>query len=224
MSKRLFITGTDTEVGKTRIAVGLLQALDKRGLRCLGLKPVAAGCYESEGRLLNDDALEIQSAANIALTYDQINPVRFAEPAAPNLLADRYGCSIDLSRLNQSLGDYLEFEPDYLIVEGFGGWLAPMNLIETNADIASLFDAEVILVVGLRLGCLNHTLLTVEAIRNRGLRLAGWVANAIDPDFQLAQENTDFLKKVIGAPLLGEVAFGSDASKVLGIGPILDFA
>ncbi|MCH8531122.1 MAG: dethiobiotin synthase [Saccharospirillum sp.] len=204
MKQRFFITGTDTEVGKTRVTVAMLEALNEAGLRSLGLKPLAAGAVEVGGRWVNEDALALQAAASLDLDYDLVNPVLLRAPMAPHLAAE-----LEQKRLSvQSLAGYcrgtLMTQPyDVALIEGAGGWRVPLNRRETLADLPRALNCPVILVVGLRLGCLNHALLTAEAIERDGLALAGWVGNNIDPDMAAHEANLNTLKAMLPAPCLG---------------------
>lgn len=204
MKHRFFITGTDTEVGKTRVAVAMLEALNQTGLRTLGLKPLAAGAEEVGGHWVNEDALALQSAASLDLDYDQVNPVLLRAPMAPHLAAE-----LEHKRLSvQTLAGYcrgtLMTQPyDVALIEGAGGWRVPLNRRETLADLPRALNCPVILVVGLRLGCLNHALLTAEAIARDGLTLAGWIGNGIDPDMASQPANLSTLEALLPAPCLG---------------------
>jgi len=189
-------------VGKTLVAAGLLAAAADRGLRTLGLKPVAAGC-DDLGR--NEDALLLQSVMTERLDYDRINPIALRAAIAPHLAAEREGRSLRVDRIAGHVRGALLEPHDFVLVEGAGGWRVPLNSRETLADLARELDFPVILVVGMRLGCLNHALLTAETVLRDGLSLAGWVANRIDPDMDGLEENVDTLRSWLPAPLLGEV-------------------
>jgi dethiobiotin synthetase len=197
-----FITGTDTGVGKTVVTLGLMQALQARGCRVAAMKPVASGCQSTPAGLRNDDALRLQQQASMELDYALVNPYAFAPAIAPHIAAGRLG--VDMS-VDEIINKYKEIEndADCVLVEGAGGWLVPLNADETLADLAHALDLEVILVVAMRLGCLNHALLTAESITSRGCVLAGWVANQLPPVPECAQENINTLKSRISAPLLG---------------------
>ena len=204
MSHGYFITGTDTGVGKTHVSVGLLQQLARHGQQVAGMKPVASGCQSTPEGLRNDDALRLQAASSRLFDYRRINPYAFEAPVAPHLAAQRTGARIETTVI-QTAFQRLTSEVDTVIVEGVGGWLVPISDSATMADLAVLLELPVILVVAIRLGCLNHALLTVAAIQSSGLPLAGWVANRIDPDCLFANENVDSLKKAIAAPLLADI-------------------
>lgn len=196
MSKAYFLTGTDTGVGKTLIASALIRDAAARGLRALGMKPVAAGGTEDVEALI--------AAGNLAAPRELVNPCLLAEPLAPHLAAQREGRSIDLDHLARCCGK-LRAASDFLIVEGAGGFRVPLGETQDGAELAVRLGLPVILVVGLRLGCLNHALLSAEAIRARDLPLAGWVANQIDPAMACVEENVDTLRARLAAPLLGFV-------------------
>jgi dethiobiotin synthetase len=209
MTRTWFVTGTDTGVGKTVVTAGLLRAAGAAGRRAVGLKPVAAGASpDASGTPANDDALLLQATASVALPYAAVNPVLLAEPVAPHLAAAREGRRLTVDELATAVRAALgAARADVAFVEGAGGWLCPVNETETLADLAVALGAGVVLVVGLRLGCLNHALLTAAAIRAAGLPLAGWVANRIDPAMLLADENIATLAARLPAPCLGTVPF-----------------
>ena len=197
-----FITGTDTDVGKTVVTLGLMQVLQARGCRVAAMKPVASGCQSTPVGLRNDDALRLQQQASMELDYALVNPYAFAPAIAPHIAAGQLGLDM---RIGGIVNKYREIEgcSDCVLVEGAGGWLVPLNADETLADLAHALELEVILVVAMRLGCLNHALLTAESITSRGCVLAGWVANQLPPVPECAQENINTLKSRISAPLLG---------------------
>ncbi len=202
--KQFFIAGTDTNVGKTLIAAGLLLVAKQQGLRTLALKPVAAGCEKTDAGLRNDDALLLQTVMTESLIYDQINPIALHAAIAPHIAAAQEKRVLSADRIAGFCRGSLP-QADFALVEGAGGWRVPLNPRETMADLARILQLPVILVVGVRLGCINHALLTVEAIRNDGLPLAGWVANCVDADMPVLQENIDSLAARIPAPCLGVV-------------------
>lgn len=196
-----FITGTDTGVGKTLISCALLLAFAAQGKRAAGFKPVSAGSDEDG---YNDDAKALCAASGLPLNCGQVNPYCFAQAIAPHIAAQRTGVRIDLSRI---LASYRELagQADEVIVEGAGGFMVPLNEQQNSADLARELDLPMIVVVGMRLGCLNHALLTVRAIAEYRLKCAGWVANVPDADMEALQENIDTLRELIAAPLLGVV-------------------
>lgn len=199
---RLFVTGTDTGVGKTRIATALCLAYVAAGKRVTGMKPVASGCSSTPDGLRNDDALALLGAMNVRAGYGDVNPYAFEPAIAPHIAAKEAGRSIDFEVLERSY-ERLSLQSEVTIVEGAGGWLAPLDDARSFADLATRWRLDVVLVVGLRLGCLNHALLTVESIHRHGLRLAGWVGNSVDPDFSRRDANVQTLSCRIESPCLG---------------------
>ena len=193
-----FVTGTDTDVGKTLIASALLHVLAARGLRVVGMKPVAAGSVAGVWH----DVVELEHASNVAAPLDARNPYRFHPPIAPHLAVAQTGEIISLPAIDDAYR-HLSSLAEVVIVEGAGGFYVPLNYTESLADVAQQLNLPVILVVGMRLGCINHALLTVAAIQARGLALAGWVANCMTADMVLLQENIQALEQRIAAPLLG---------------------
>ena len=210
--KWLFITGTDTDIGKTVIATGFLAAANQAGLRTAAIKPIAAGCELTEQGMTNTDALQLQAAASHQLSYQQINPVALEPAIAPHIAANEAGKRLSAARLTGFCRGLSLLPVDLVVLEGAGGWRVPINERETLADVARELNCAVVIVVGMRLGCLNHTLLTVEAIRRDGLKIAGWVANIIDPDMPRLDENIDTLKQRIAEPCLGTVPKLKDIS------------
>ena len=204
-TRALFVTGTDTGVGKTVIAAALLRGLRERGQRVAGMKPVASGCRKSPEGIVSDDALALIAEASESAPYRIVNPYAFIPPIAPHVAAVEAGTRIDLRELERAYR-ILAGLADVVVIEGAGGWLTPLDAKHALADFARKVKADVILVVGLRLGCLNHALLSAQAIEHSGLKLAGWVANAIDPGFERASDNVRALQERLKAPLLGQVA------------------
>jgi len=202
MTQSYFVTGTDTEVGKTAVACALLEAGNLRGLKTAAIKPVAAGC-DDQGR--NDDALQLQQAMSVEMPYEQVNPVALQAAIAPHIAAAREGRSLQVSRLAGLCRGVMLGGADMVLIEGAGGWRVPLGSRETLADLAKELQVGVILVVGMRLGCINHALLTAEAIARDGLHLAGWVANQPGERMNSHEENLDTLLRLMPAPLLGEV-------------------
>ena len=208
LRQSLFIAGTDTGVGKTWVATRLLAALGAAGLRAGAMKPVAAGAQMTSHGLRNDDGLALQFAAPVRLPYEWVNPCCLPDPTSPHLAAARFGQGVDIE-LIKSAFDRICAQTELIIVEGAGGWLAPIadpvragETGLTMADIARALGLPVLLVVGLRLGCLSHALLTAAAIERSGLALAGWVANPIDPDFADRTDYVESLRLRLPAPLL----------------------
>jgi dethiobiotin synthetase len=203
----LFVTGTDTGIGKTRVGVALLRALRARGVRACGMKPVASGCEATVDGLRNEDALALIAASDPAPAYPTCNPYAFAPPIAPHLAAHAVGGEIVLAPIRAAF-DELRARADRVVVEGVGGWMAPLSDCLMQADLARALDLDVVLVVGLRLGCINHALLSARAIEADGCRLAGWIANRVDPSMAVADENIATLRARIRAPLLGVLEHG----------------
>ncbi len=202
--KSFFVTGTDTGVGKTVVTCALLRAFAAAGKSTLGLKPIASGCTLTNDGLRNDDALALMATATVKRPYAQVNPLAFAAPLAPHLAADREGKRIRVAQLAGLVrGALTQARADVALIEGAGGWRVPLNDAETLADLARALQLPVIVVVGLRLGCINHALLTAEAILRDGVPLAGWVANCIDPQMDAREENIQALRTRLPAPLLG---------------------
>lgn len=202
----VFITGTDTGVGKTLVSTGLLHALAQHHARVVGMKPVAAGTELINGVEANDDVLALRAAATCAVPPELDNPVLLPDPMSPHIAAERAGVQIDIAHL-VACHRQLASLADAVVVEGAGGFLVPLSAHETGADLAQALGLPVVLVVGLRLGCLNHALLTAEAIRARGLSLAGWVANHVDPAMLAQENNIAFLQQALQAPLLATIPF-----------------
>jgi len=223
MSRTWFVTGTDTGVGKTAVSCALLAAAARAGLRTAAIKPVAAGC-DAAGH--NEDALQLMQWMTEPLAYEQVNPVALTAAIAPHIAAQQEGRSLQASRLAGLCRGVMLAGADFVLIEGAGGWRVPISARETLADVAVQLQVGVILVVGMRLGCINHALLTAEAIARDGLRLAGWVANQPGEIMPCYQENLDSLRRLLPAPLLGEVPpmvpFDvAQASKSLSLEPLL---
>jgi dethiobiotin synthetase len=196
-----FIAGTDTEVGKTRVTAALLTAAREQGIAAAGMKPVAAGAERIDGRLASPDALQIAAASGQTIPYEDLNPYCLIESISPHIAADKATIMIDTARI-ATIALRLQQGRDLLLIEGAGGWYTPISPMESMADVARALASPVILVVGLRLGCLNHARLSLEAIHRCGCRLAGWVANQIDPAFAMPDENLATLEQLMGsAPL-----------------------
>ena len=201
-----FVTGTDTGVGKTLVSAALLHALAHRHQRVVGMKPVAAGVIPHAGGWASEDALALRTASTVAVPPELDNPVLLPDPLSPHIAAGRAGVRIDIAELVRRYR-LLAQRADAVVVEGAGGFHVPLSASETGADLAQALALPVVLVVGLRLGCLNHAALTVEAIRVRGLTLAGWVANRIDPAMLAPEENIAWLQRRLAAPLLADIPF-----------------
>ena len=206
--KGWFITGTDTGVGKTFVTVGLLRYLNARGVMAAGMKPLASGCERTpDGRLRNEDALLIRDASALELPYELVNPFPFEPPVAPHIAAARAGVVIDMETILERF-NMIADQADCVIVEGVGGWEVPVGEDAGMPDLAAALGLPVILVVGLRLGCINHALLTAQATRARGLQLAGWVANRVETSVDEEQAVIEAIAKRIGSPMLGSIRHG----------------
>ena len=211
-----FITGTDTGVGKTFVTCALLHTLKAQGMAAIGMKPVAAGGDMTPDGLQNDDIEALLEAGSVKLASEDLNCYLFAGAIAPHIAAANEDVDIDLDVIRQRFDQLAELA-DVVLVEGVGGFIVPLGDGVDTADLAADLDLQVILVVGMRLGCLNHALLAQEAIRARGLTIAGWVANQIDPHMAEFDANVEALEERIRAPLLGVVEWQKvpDASKVI---------
>ncbi|ANE76989.1 dethiobiotin synthase [Dickeya solani] len=204
MTERWFVTGTDTEVGKTVASVALLQAARHAGYRTAGYKPVASGCEVTPHGIRNGDALQLQANSSVTLPYDAVNPLAFLEPTSPHIVSAAENRPIAFSTLSGGLRA-LERQADWVLVEGAGGWFTPLSGRHTFADWVREETLPVILVVGVKLGCINHAMLTAQAVQQAGLRLAGWVANVIQPPGRHHHAYLQTLQERIPAPLLGEI-------------------
>lgn len=203
----VFIAGTDTGIGKTHAACSLLQALCEAGYSACGMKPVASGCLATPDGLRNDDALALLAAGSAPVPYAQINPIALREPLAPHLAAAHEGVTISLTPLRRAF-EQLSAGHQRVVVEGVGGWLVPLAPGLSAADLALQWSLPVILVVGLRLGCINHALLSARAIQADGCQLLGWVGNRVDPDMLAVDENIATLRELLPVPCLGILPFG----------------
>lgn len=213
MVAKYFISGTDTDVGKTFIASALLAGAKAQGYATLGMKPIAAGCEETPQGMQNEDALNLQKHASIELPYQQINPIALKPAIAPHIALQEAGKKVSVSQLAGFCRGVLMKKADLTLIEGAGGWRVPLNQRETLADLAKELQLPVILVVGLRLGCINHAILSAEAIQRDGLPLVAWVGNTLDAEMSCLSENIDTLKALMPAPCLGIMPrlVGSDA-------------
>ncbi len=203
--KTFFITGTDTEVGKTYATCALTRALRQANRSVAVLKPVASGCERIDGRWQNEDARALRAAAQNDQDYESVNPIALAPAIAPHIAAQDAGVELGVARLLSVTEATRARHDDVLLIEGAGGFLVPLNDRECYADWVQALHVPVILVVAMRLGCINHALLTVEAIRARGLPLAGWVANSPQPAMNRYDENLTYLRDHIPSPLLAEL-------------------
>jgi dethiobiotin synthetase len=203
----VFIAGTDTGIGKTHSACTLLHALRASGVTACGMKPVASGCVETAEGLRNEDALALQAASSASLPYAVVNPFAMRDPLSPHLAAAHDGVRVAMPPLRAAF-EQLENTHDCVVVEGVGGWMVPLAPGFSAADIARQWKLPVILVVGLRLGCLNHAQLSARAIVADGCRLIGWIGNTIDPAMDALDENLDTLRELLPAPCLGVLPHG----------------
>jgi len=201
-----FITGTDTGVGKTLMTCALLHAYAGKGRRVVGMKPVAAGAVRGPEGLINEDVVRLRAASNVDAASKLINPYCFEAPIAPHLAAEQAGVVIELATIDSAFRQ-LAAAADLVLVEGVGGFGVPLNRGEDSADLARCLGLPVILVVGMRLGCLNHALLTAQAMRASGLKFAGWIANHVDPEMLAAQRNVAALAERLPVPLLADIHF-----------------
>lgn len=213
----VFVVGTDTGVGKTLVSTALLQALAQHHSRVIGMKPVAAGTTAVNGVQANDDVLALRAASSFSVAPALDNPVLLPDAVSPHIAAARAGVRIDLAHIVACHRQLMQLA-DAVVVEGAGGFMVPLTYSEaqseTGADLAQALKLPMVLVVGLRLGCLNHALLTVEAIRARGLTLVGWVANHVDPAMQAQTANIEFLQRHLKAPLLATIAYQASPENV----------
>lgn len=201
MNRGVFVTGTDTGVGKTWVSVVLMGLLKNSGLKVAGMKPVASGCYFTDGKLINDDAELLRHHASLRFPYDWVNPYPFKAPIAPHIAANKANVVISLDQIVSSFNQ-LQQQSDFIVVEGIGGWQVPLNSKHTVADMALVLDLPVILVVGLKMGCLNHAILTYNTMVRSGFHRIGWIANQIDASFEAIIENIDTLEaKLDRSPL-----------------------
>ena len=202
-----FLTGTDTSIGKTTVACALLQVANQQGLSTLGIKPIASGCEQTPDGLRNSDALLLQQYSSLKLPYQEVNPIALLEPLSPHLAAKNAGRRLTINQLVGYTRATLTHRPQFAIVEGAGGWRVPISDREMLSSLPKELKLPVILVVGMRLGCLNHAVLTAEAIKHDGLVLAGWVANLINPNMAELEANIATLKQRLSAPCLGVVPY-----------------
>lgn len=203
--KGIFVAGTDTGVGKTLAAAALLQALRQRHARAVGMKPVAAGAIRVGDQWANEDALALRAASSIAVPAELDNPVLLPDPMSPHLAARRAGVRVSIEHILRCYRELAE-RADAVVVEGAGGFLVPLSETESGADLAQALALPVVLVVGLRLGCLSHAMLSAEAIRARGLPLAGWICNRVDASMLAQDDNIAYLRSHLDAPLLADIS------------------
>jgi dethiobiotin synthetase len=219
-TRGVFIAGTDTEVGKTMVAAAMVRSLVQAGHRIAAMKPIAAGADSTPTGPQNADAAALKAVANVRASYEHVNPYCLELAASPHIAASNGGISIKLGPIVQAFGQ-LTRHSDLVVVEGAGGWHAPINETETMADVAAALDLPVILVVGLWLGCLSHALLTAQAVEARGLTFAGWIGNHLQAGFPHADENIATLEARLPAPLLDVVPFQAPAGATPAAAPTL---
>lgn len=218
----LFITGTDTDVGKTYVSIGLLKCFRHRGLQTLALKPVASGCKKQRLLWVNDDALALQREATILLPYENINPFRFEMPIAPHIAAKQQAMLLNKEKVSAHISQIMQSNSaDILLVEGAGGWHLPLNEHDFMSMTVAELKLQVILIVGMKVGCLNHALLTRDAISQSGAQLVAWVANEIQPNMDALHENKAALDSWLQVPCLGLIPFQAKAEDYLDILPLL---
>lgn len=228
MGKKFFVAGTDTDVGKTFVSTALILKANAQGLRTMGLKPIAAGCDETAEGLRNDDAVQLQRASSQKMPYAQVNPIALKAAVAPHIAAQMEDKRLSVERTMGFVRGSLLMPSDLCLVEGAGGWRVPLNTSETLANLPKALNLPVVLVVGVRLGCINHALLTAEAIARDGLEIAGWVANIVDPAMAALDENIATLRTLLPGSCLGVVPFMPEADPAmalehLDLAPLLAF-
>lgn len=220
MSKRWFVTGTDTEIGKTTASCALLQAASAAGYRCAGYKPVASGCEVTPEGLRNEDALLLQRFSSVDLPYEMVNPLAFMEPTSPHIVSAEEQRPIAFNQLSAGLASVAQ-HADWVLTEGAGGWFTPLSADQTFADWVVQEQLPVILVVGVKLGCINHALLTAQAIQASGLPLVGWIANCVQPAGKRHAEYMATLRRLLPSPLLGEIPYLPDETQRAQLGQYL---
>ncbi|MBW5803098.1 dethiobiotin synthase [Coxiella endosymbiont of Ornithodoros amblus] len=220
---KFFITGTDTGVGKTYVSTLLLHQFNNKSFSTFGIKPIASGCCRINNKLYNDDALALQKAASIKTTYEHVNLISLESPVAPHIAAKLNNHILSKNNLARIINQIFNLPADVFIVEGVGGWFVPLNEEEFLSDLVKLLKIPVVLVIGIKLGCLNHAFLTVKAMLWEKIPLVGWVANCIEPDVLAMAENIQTLRKRIKAPCLGVIPYGGSATGKLFIQPLLNY-
>ncbi|MCW8888392.1 MAG: dethiobiotin synthase [Gammaproteobacteria bacterium] len=206
MANGFFITGTDTGIGKSWCSAALIWKLQQQGFNVAGMKPIASGCVETAEGLRNEDALLLQQFSSQPIPYSEINPYAFKPAIAPHIAAEKANTCINLESIKSNF-DAISCRFDFTIVEGVGGWLVPLNGQQTVADLVTTLGLPVIMVVGIRLGCINHALLTAQQIQQSGCQLAGWIANTTDVEMKEIQRNIETIDAMVDAPLLGTIPF-----------------
>jgi dethiobiotin synthetase len=222
MSLKIFIAGTDTDVGKTYVAAALLRLFSKLGYSTLGIKPIASDCHYHNNILLNNDALTLHAASSIKLAYKQINPFSFKSAIAPHIAAKAVNIKLSAQALRESCASAFCYPADVHIIEGAGGWYVPLNQTETMADFVIALQLPVILVVGMKLGCLNHALLTYQAMQHTHVVLIGWVANCIET-MESCTENIQTLQDYLNVPCLGVIPYQHLPDSKLDVTHLLSF-
>ena len=221
MRYKFFVTGTDTNVGKTFITIGLLNKFKALGFSSIAMKPVASGGFYQQGKIYNDDALKLQQSSSTALDYDIINPFCFLPAISPNIAANYCDTLLSVANISTRISDFMSNQADICIIEGIGGWYTPLNDKETMADLVKKCDLPVILVLGLKLGCLNHAILTYRAMLNEEVTIKGWVVNCIDPFMEAQLENIKTIQKYIKSPCLGVIKYNQNPAEIINVGPLL---
>lgn len=213
----IFITGTDTDVGKTYVSVALLKLFNQLGYSTLGIKPVASGCCWEKGELVNNDALQLLEASSLSVVYSTINPFAFEPPIAPNIAAIQNNTTLSVAGIMRRLSKALNMPADIKIIEGVGGWEVPLNTKEGMPDLVNQLSCHIIMVVGIKLGCLNHALLTVNAIQAACKNLIGWIPNCIDTNMseEIKRHNINVLKSRIEATYLGTIHYNEKPECIL---------
>jgi dethiobiotin synthetase len=223
MGVTFFITGTDTNIGKTYITIGLLKKFKSLGMKSIGIKPIATGCKFKNGIFYNDDALLLQKNSTQQPPYKQINPFSLVKATSPNIAASYENISLTISELRKIISDLYINNVDYLFIEGIGGWEVPLNDQETIADLVSSLKIPTILVIGLKLGCLNHAILTYKNMMSNSLPWIGMIGNCCDSSMEYIDDYIKTLKNFINIPYLGTVQYNEQPENVLDIGPLLNF-
>jgi dethiobiotin synthetase len=221
MTIKLFITGTDTNVGKTYISIGILKAANQINLSTLGMKPVASGCFHKQNELYNQDAVALRESSSVTLDYQKINPFAFEPYIAPHIAANQVSCELTVEKLMQTSLYARQYPVDVCLMEGVGGWNVPLNNEETMSDFVKNIDFKVILVVGIRLGCLNHAILTYEAIKRDNVAVLGWIGNCLDSQMTAQKENIATLRHWLRDPCLGVVNYRETPEKVVDMNQII---
>lgn len=206
--ERIFIAGTDTGVGKTWVAQRMLREKQQQGLTTVAMKPVASGAQVTSDGLRNQDAVVLMAASSIDIPYEQVNPYVFEPPIAPHIAAQEAGVEIDLAIIERHWLMMSE-QADFALMEGVGGWQVPIGKNSTMADLVKRLDLPVLLVVGLRLGCINHALLSYEAIITSGCQCIGWIANSLESNLAYESEIVDSLKQAITAPMVKQYTYST---------------